>query len=265
MSAESAALSALENRIRGRIGAQLDAIVTNFGAYLASVVRAGTAGSGTELLSRDDVHATLTAVLAGAQTRVENVTRTGYQAGAALAKAATGREFAPLGHDVPTALPDLGRYLDAVLTDVRAAFGQVLFDIHDNVRAAHDGVTGDGAPAARVLTTNAALKRAVRRLGVSVNAAGTAALHRGFSDAQMALYDQYSRINPFVALRKQWRVTDGEPCEHCKALDKVTVPIGTQFPVTDPRGKAVYRDLQGPPRHPSCRCRIALVAGRDTP
>lgn len=263
--AESAALLALEKRVKAGIGAALDTIVTNFGAYLASVVRGDVAGSGTELLSRDDVHTTLTAVLTGAQSSVETVTRSGYFAAAQLAKAVTGREFAPLGHDVPETMPSLGGYLDAVLADVKAAFGQVLFDIHDGIRAGYDGVSGDGAPAARALTTNAALKRAVRQLGVSVNAAGTTALHRGYSDAQIALYDQYRLINPFIALYKRWKVTAADPCATCKALDGVTVPLGVEFTADDPRRLGVYRDLHGPPRHPGCRCRLVLVAGRDTP
>lgn len=266
MSAESDALLALERRVRSQIGTALDAVVVNFGAYLASVVHAGTTGTGNELLSRQDVHNTLTTVLAGAQARIEDVTRTGYTAGSRLAKAVTAREFAPLGHDIPSQVPDLGGYLGAVLTDVRHAFGSVLFDIQESVRLAFDGVTGDAATPARVLTTNAALKRAVRRLGVHVNAAGGAALHRGYSDTQLALYDDYRRLNPFVVLRKRWAVTASDPCGTCAALDGTIVALGVEFDHTaDPRGIGVYRDLHGPPRHPFCRCRLVLVAGPATP
>lgn len=264
MSAESAALQALERRIRAQVKAQVDAIASNFGAYLGAVVKGFTGQSAIELLSREDVNAALTAVLAGAEVNIEKAIRAGYRASAQLGKAATARELRPLGHAVPRPMPDLGGYLDSVVADARSAVGSLLFDIHDGVREAHDGVTGPGAAAYRVLTTNAALKRAVRRFGVRVNAAGTTAVHRGFSDAQAVFYSDYAAINPYVRLRKRWKVTSGNPCEHCAALDGTTVALDAQFDATagsQAAGRVLpaYRDLHAPPRHPHCGCRMELV------
>lgn len=270
MSAHSAALLALEKRIRAQIASQVDGIVTKVGAKMAALIRAHDFGTAGELLSNQELHTSLTGALNRAQARVEVVTRTGYLSGARLAKIVAAKELAELGHTAPTSMPDLGGYLDAVIGDVRAAFSNVLFDTHTAVRLAYDGVSGDGAQAARVLTTNAALKRVVGGLSVRLNAAGSAALHRGFTDTQLALYEHYQDINPFIGLRKRWQVTSTNPCPSCRELDGTEIPIDAQFDhdagtAPGKRSLPVYRDLSGPPRHPNCRCRLILVSRPDTP
>lgn len=266
MSAESTALLALEKGIRKQIAGQLDTFVTKFGAQLAVAVRDGKYATAGELISDKTLHAALTSALKRIEERTTVVTRTGYASAARLARIVTAKQLKALGHDAPTALPDLGGFIDSVLADVRSAFGSALFDLQDDLRAAFDGVTGDGATPARVLTTNAALKRAARRLAVRANAAGVTALHRGFSDAQLAMYGRYQDINPFTTLRKRWQVQAADPCLECAALDGTSVPIGYEFDrdaAATPTRRAlpVYRDLHGPPRHPNCRCRLVLEAG----
>lgn len=266
MSAESAALLALEKGIRKQITRQLDGFVTTFGTQLAGAVRAGKHATAGELISDEALHTALTAALKRMEDRVTVVTRTGYASAARLARIVTAKQLKTLGHDAPTALPDLGPFLDSVVADVHAAFGNALSDIQNDLLHSFDGVTGDGANAARVLTTNAALKRAARRLAVRANAAGTTALHRGFSDAQLAMYRRYQDINPFTTLRKTWRVQAVDPCPECAALNGTTVPIDYEFDhdaaaTPTKRALPVYRDLHAPPRHPNCRCRLVLEAG----
>jgi hypothetical protein len=265
VSADSAALEALESRARTQVAGYLDAVTANVGAYLAQVVGKAT-GTGSELLSQQGVHQTLVSVLASAQGQVETVTRAGYVAAAQLGAVAAGRDLAALGHDVPD-LGDLGGYLDSVLADVRTAFGAALFDIQTSVQAAFDGVQGDAAPAGRVLTTNTALGRAVARLRVRASATTVTALHRGFSDAQLAAHADYRSVNPFIPLSKRWQVTAADPCPACAALHGQTVPLSEEFDhragaTAHYRPPRVYRDLHAPPRHPNCRCRLILVAGK---
>lgn len=252
------ALLAIEQRVRSQTAAQLSAISTHVSAYLGAVIREHPDLTATEILSRDDVHQTLTTVLNGAQLKAETSTSAGYKAAAALALVATAVEFKDLGHQ-PKTLPALGGYLDAIIRGIRLAFARALLDIHNTVRPAHDGVTGPNPGPARVLTTHSALKRVVRRLGVHVNTAAAFAVHRGFTDAQLALYEEYKQVNPYVALNKRWQVTANDPCPVCQALDGAVVAIDAEFDRGDALG--VHRDLQGPPRHPNCRCRLSLEIG----
>lgn len=262
MTPDDTALLAIEQRVRVQIAAQLSNINTRFGAFLGAVVaKTDPHTSATEILSRYDVHEVLTTTLDSAQAEVEDRTRAAYEAAVALALIALAAEFQPLGHDVPSTLVPPVDYIDALLASVRTAFHAALLDIHNSIRAAYDGVTGDRATAARVLTTNAALKRAIRRLGVRVTAAGVVAVHRGFTETQLAAYRDYEKINPYVVIEKRWETTAIDPCPTCQALDGTTLALDAEFDRGDTL--PVYRNLLGPPRHPNCRCRLALVVGSD--
>jgi hypothetical protein len=100
-----------------------------------------------------------------------------------------------------------------------------------------------------------------RQLAVRLRAAGSVAVHRGFSDAQQALYTEAMQNTPGLKVIKRWRVTSADPCPACQALDGTEVALDQSFDAsatTDENrpGPAVYRDLLVPPRHPNCRCRV---------
>lgn len=264
MKGESPALLALEQRVRARVIKLLARIVRALVKFLAGILRAiGHAVSGGELLSRHDFHTTLTGTLNTAQTEAEATTRAGYQAGAQLARITVAAELHHLGYEIPSDLPDLGGYLDALIVDERAAFGAALLDLQRSITDAHDGVQGDGdlAPV-RLVTTRQAIDRATGRLGVRVLASAVNAVHRGYSDAQLALYAEFAEQHPGFALQKRWEVRSATPCTHCKALDGQIIDLTQQFDHTlttdDTAPLKVYRDLHAPPRHPNCRCRLVL-------
>lgn len=270
MSADSTALEAIERKVRAQLATQLDTVVTNFGAYLAAVIRGADAHTSiTDLLSRADVHSALTAVLTGAQSRIETSIRAGYLAAARLAHSSIIDQFADLGADTDTPLPDASAYLDAVITDVEKAFAAALVDIHHTIAAGYDGITGPNAKSARILATNNALNRAARRLGVRVNAAAAVATHRGYTDTQLTLINRLAENATLMHVVKRWETTSTDPCPACAALHGTTARLDEDFDHnattdTGARLPRVYRDLAGPPRHPNCRCRVVLNISDDT-
>ena len=265
MSADSAALLTIEGRLRRQLGRRLEQAVTHLGGYLGSVIKANPALTGLELMSRPDVHKALLTALGGTQSTVESTIRAGYAAARSVARASASRELAAQDYQVPTEIPDRDAYLVAVLAAVALAFSAASDDIQTSVRTAYDGATGTLATAARILIVRQALHRAVRRLGVRVNASAVVALHRGHTDAMLAIYDAYRAAHPSQTLYKTWQTGSADPCPACRALNGQSVPVDAEFDRTltaDPTRPPppVHRDLLGPPRHPNCRCRITIHA-----
>lgn len=255
-------LATLEQRVRSLVTARLRTIVTEYGVYLLSAIKQHPQASATEILSQPAVHTALTTTLSAAHSSVESTIRAGYTAAARAGIHTATADTAALGHTTA----DIGTptaYLDTILGDLRRAFDTARLDITDSVRAAHDGTTGQAAPPARVLVSTEAVNRAVRRLGVRAGAAASVAVHRGYTEAQNAVYADLAAAHPTLNLLKRWEVTSANPCPACAALHGTAIAIDQQFdaaatddPSTAP--PAVHRDLHGPPRHPNCRCRLSL-------
>jgi hypothetical protein len=262
VTASDTALHAIETRVVTAINQQVRSVNTQLGDYLATAVDDNPPLTATELLSRSEVHQNITSTLSTAQTTVAARVSTGHGAAVALAVLLVA---AALRQD-PTQPRDLGGYLPAVLGDITAAFGATLLGIHDGIRLGYDGITGGPrARRARRIAARAAVGKATGRLGVRVRAAGSVAVHRGFSDAQATLYAEVAATHPGMVITKRWQVTSANPCPACAALDGTVLPLEAVFdaaattdPNTSPPG--VYRDLLVPPRHPNCRCRLTYQA-----
>ncbi len=267
MSEDSAVLLTIEQRVRSLVAARMDQVRTGFGAHLGTAVGEGVDLTGTELLSRPGLHTALTTVLTGAQIGVFTAIRAGHRAAGTVARTTLTRQLADQGFQPPPEDPADSGYLVAVLAGLAAAFTAALLDIQNSVREAFDGVAGAAvvAAAARVLTTNEALSRAVRRLGVRVTAAAASAVHRGYTDTQQATFTAYAAAHPYLAVTKQWQVQSAKPCGYCRALDGHRVAVGAEFDRTlapvDRPPLPVFGDLLGPPRHPNCRCRLVFDIG----
>ncbi len=261
---DSATLAAIEERVLTQVGARLSDITNHFGAYLASVLRDGPVITGHELVSRDDIYNTLKTVLDGAQARIEAQIRAGYRASAASARAGTEKTLP--GFTSPPPPAEDPPYLAAIVAALVIAFAVALSDILASIQSAFDGVKGTAAAvvAARILATHTAVDRAVRRLGVRARSAVSVAVNRGYTDAQAVVIDAYMTAHPSVPMRKQWVATAADPCPSCRALNGTILPVDAEF---DPyvaasdkwRPPKVWRDLQGPPRHPNCRCRLLYL------
>lgn len=256
-------LAALEASTRRLVATQVGDIAQRFGGYLSGAVAAGQHTSALDLLSGADVHTALSGILTAAQDRVETALRAGWTAAVGLGRSSAG---GALGETF-AAYADTS-YLDAVIADVRRAFNDVLGDLADRVRVAHDAVPA-GQPDTtdqRVSAVSDAVNAAVRALGVRTAAAASVVVHRGFSDAQLDAYADYAARHPDVTVTKRWTVTSDNPCPVCAALNGtlISLPAGFDGSATnDPAAHlpGVYRDLTVPPRHPNCFPAGVVVSG----
>lgn len=74
--------------------------------------------------------------------------------------------------------------------------------------------------------------------------------------ATPALWRQ-ARARGFLGFdaKKRWTVTaDDRLCPICAPMQGIEVPLDAAFP----------GGVQGPPRHPQCRCALVLVTGART-
>lgn len=240
---DDAVLATVEQRVRDTTNARLGAVGYSIGGILAAALAAAGTVSVIELLSRPDIHRAITAALDAAASYVAATVRAGYRAGVRAAKRGEPDET----------------WINAVLDDVQAAFAAVRLDLDDSLRAAHTR-TADADRDTQIAAVRDAVDRTMRRLGVRVNAAGAAAVHRGYSDGQLA---EHADAEDYIALVKRWEVRSANPCPACRALHGTVLPLDAEFDplASDDPGfipPRTYRDLTVPPRHPNCRCRIVI-------
>lgn len=257
------ALVAIEARIQQQIEDDVQEALATIASLLIIALAIGGFTTGAELLSRKDVHEGSVAAWKRANSRTSAAVESGYAAGAQLALSKATRDMKAVGHEVPSQLPQLGTAIDQILADIDLAYSQAQTDLQNTVRAAYDGVQGPDADAARKLTIRKAVEQAGARLAQRLKAAGATSIYQGASDAQNAIYDNFTKTNPYVKVRKVWRVTASDPCGMCRALDGKTVAVDQQFDYdagNDTKDwRPVWRNLLGPPRHPHCRCQLELV------
>lgn len=86
------------------------------------------------------------------------------------------------------------------------------------------------------------------RLGVQT------ALRRGFAENQIAASRELQAHG--ASLRKIWLANfkNNAPCSTCMELHGTEVSLAEDFPHGDAHSPSVFLGLQGPPRHPNCRC-----------
>lgn len=138
---------------------------------------------------------------------------------------------------------------------------QVISDIDRNTDAAttrfFDAIQGtpeEGLQSALVKETNDLGYRS----RYSVNVVGT----RAAALQQEAAYKQLADLNG-VVIKKVWVTRFGPgTCRTCARLHGTVRDLGKSFPANAIFGggktPSVYGGLMGPPRHPNCRCYIAL-------
>lgn len=260
------ALLAIESRVRSEVTEAVAALASAYTNLIIAIVGVGGHLSGVEITSRADVHALMIREIGRVERRITASIQSGYTAGAQLALARATRDLRKFGHEVADELPYLGGTLDDLVATVKTAVGDAQTSLANAVQDAFDDALGDAhadVDAVRVIAVNAAIKRVTDRLRTRLNATGANAVHRGSRDAQIAVFDEFERVNPYIELRKIWRVTSKTPCGMCLALDGTDVGINEEFDHTandgDEQTRPVYGDLLGPPRHPNCRCQLELV------
>lgn len=262
-STSSAALLGLESHTRATITRATARTVRAINAALSPAVRAADpAATGGQVLAQPGVHTALADALQAAQTAATDTTRAAYTAAAQLALAAARDQLAGLGHELPDSPPDPGTdTLARLVADIATAVAQARADLQNDILTGYDGVTAStpaAATKARVVTTNAAVQRAARRLNARLAASAVVAVYAGAADTEQALWRDYTQINPHIAVTKRWQVISPTPCSTCRQLDGQQVGIDEAFDHTSPDGLPVWGSLHAPPRHPNCRCRLAF-------
>ncbi len=162
--------------------------------------------------------------------RLERIVRSAYRSASAVGVAHTSTQS-----EIPGWRP-VGvfntEYLQALLADVR----RNLREYKASPREDKDRV------------------RAISRISHSAGVGAT----RGYTDSVLETNRELRDFG--FMLRKIWlaNFVDNLPCEFCIALHGEEVPLEDSF-VTSSNKLKVYGDLKGPPRHPRCKCRLAIL------
>lgn len=260
--ATALALIAIESRVRQDVEDTINDALTVFAALLVAALATPTALiiSGLAFMARADIHAALTKLTKVTREQVAATVQSGYAAAAAVAQQKAIRDLGSSTYTVPGTLPPLGDNIDRLDDDVDVMFGHAQADIQNSIITAYDTSTD---PITRARNIRDAVHTAGGRLTQRALAAATTAVHTGAYDAQEAIYRDFQLHTGLPGLMKRWTVTSADPCGMCEALDGTLVGLSGEFDhqaTTDDRDlRRVWRNLQGPPRHPNCRCTIELV------
>jgi hypothetical protein len=98
-------------------------------------------------------------------------------------------------------------------------------------------------------------RRAILRMQLS----GAVAAQRGYTDALIESYAELEALG--YQLRKVWMANfvNNTPCAICTGLHGTSVGLREEFKVRPSDTSKVYINLQGPPRHPNCRCYLVIL------
>jgi hypothetical protein len=165
--------------------------------------------------------------------RLEAVIRSAYRTSAAVA-----REVASESSGIPE-----WKTYDVFNTDY---LQDLLKDVRRNLRDVKSGAA----------TRAGAISRIKHSAGV--------AAQRGYTDQ---IISSYTELEDFgMRTRKYWvaNFTDNTPCPACYRLHGTSVGLKETFRA-ETSEPGVYRDLQGPPRHPNCKCKLYIfIVSLDT-
>lgn len=97
-----------------------------------------------------------------------------------------------------------------------------------------------------------------RRLISRIQHSAGVAAQRGYTDSIISSYSELE--DKGYDLTKVWlaNFVNNVPCPVCTSLHGTTTGLHDNFPIPT-KSSAVYMDLLGPPRHPRCRCYIAVL------
>jgi hypothetical protein len=267
----------LQEQVQRRALADVRRIAAHFTRYAGQVVRNNPGKPPEAVLHRADVLQALDTELHDAHTKLADLATASYQASMRFARSKLEREYAGLGYEPPAVELWPSGYLSGVLADLDRAMDDAKTDILNLASAAYRGVTPPPSyqqrPGGttnvtrelgrlRALAVAAAVNTAMQRLDLRVRGVMSVLVTKAQSEIQQDSYEEFGREHPTLRLGKRWMTTSADPCDMCLALEGTIIGLDTQFSYTATLGRKpipVFRDLQGPPRHPQCQCELELV------
>lgn len=222
--------------------------MASIAAQLEQARESAQAATSLEAANRQQIEALFDAWDAGfinnrqIRHRLENVVRASYRASGSIAREHT-RRASELPEWVPADQTFRTPYLSSLLGDVRR-----------NLREY-------GTVRGRASSTEADVEKARRRAMLRIKHSAGVATSRGYTDGIIQAHVELEDFG--FRLEKVWlaNFVNNTPCRYCRALHGTRVGLRDTFraQVSGGRRLAVYRDLQGPPRHPQCHCYLAIL------
>ena len=211
--------------------------MSSYGEQLDAGRQAHLVTNALESESRRKVANAFTAWLAGdlsdhsIRYQLEDIVRSAYRSSAIVARTHVG-QASEIPDWLPPKMAESTEYLKALIQDVRR-----------NLRTYKASER-----------TDKDLRRAMFRIGLSASVAA----QRGYTDSLIHSYDYLQKQG--YELTKVWMTNtlNNVPCSECRRLHGTTVGLHENFPVPT-KTLNIYKDLQGPPRHPNCRCYLVIL------
>jgi hypothetical protein len=266
----SAALRRIEDRARDSVRVAFGDLSGKFTGLLGLVVKNNPGKTPEEILGREDIAELLTKTLETGLSRARRSIQSAHVSAGGLGSVSAAQDLARLGIVAPRVPTPGTDYLNSVLADLERNVSSVVSKASDAIRdvwdlplppSYHQAVGGAANPlkeqaAIRSQAIKHEVERIARDLTLRSELGVASVAHRAFTDAQTMVFKAAAEANPGVAILKVWVAdtkSERPPCALCNALHGLAIPLDEEFP----HGNAdVYGDLQGPPRHPNCRCRI---------
>jgi hypothetical protein len=201
--------------------------------YVELVLANNPTADPADILRRADVRQATSLPFREARTRTSAAIRAAWSTGVARGRAAGNADLAILG---------IASYRDALLADVRTN------SLNARARISNAVLSGG--------SLDAIPRDLGNRAAIGVNVSG----HRAYNAAKLRAFE-VAMAKKGVTVRKVW-VTRFRPttCRTCAALHGTVRNLSEPFPTTAHMGPGnppnVYIDLNHPPRHPNCGCRV---------
>lgn len=267
------ALRAVEDEARLQGERAFRALDTTFLSHLKLVVKNNPSKTATEILARPDVVSALTTAVTSSTRRAQTAIRSSAVAAQRLALQHLGEEFnvygLPIG-DLETEYID--GYVEAVLGDLGRNIETFTNEMINNIHNVWNGPSVASLYEAQGGAINVPVEEAKQRserivgvvsrtrrtLELRTSLGVSTTINRAYTDTQQMAYQTLSVEG--IEVRKMWvaNFVGNTPCKHCRDLHGTIVGLAEEFPHGD-GSLRVYGDLQGPGRHPSCRCRLVLM------
>jgi len=266
-----AELLLIEQAAAAEAKAVYQAAVDDWLAYVTPIVLNNPGKDFGQIFGRADVMSQLAGAMDAAASDVRDTVTGAFLVGQELGGTHAAAELVALGLDgVDIPFLESSGYLESVLSDLdknaTESIGRILGAAESGFNIPELDTTDAATQNVRRAFANerlAELRKTTdleaRKLSNSASAGASVAANNSYSQAQLRAYAAAGAENG-VVIRKVW-VTNFSPttCGTCASLHGTVVDIEQGFdPLQTFAAKPlpVYHNLQTPPRHPHCHCRI---------